>query len=270
LLQRAGNFYVNHLKSAMNIVTFHEEIAANVIVFDSYRTSKNALYRSFFRERLRLGKIFVYGIVGVQHVFAPSRFAGYSQCTLEKHAAFPNKDGKVTTPQITRLLGKPQPNPTAEAAYIALCKLEGVEPSGKERTYWHLDLPKNLFSKIVAGGAAGFPNEVGSYVEGATERVVVNAYERNEKARSACLSHYGFSCSVCTFNFESEFGAEIGGGFMQVHHLKPISVQGGTYMVDPIEDLRPVCPNCHAMLHKSDPPFTIEELQEIRVAAKDA
>ena len=254
----------------MNLVTSQEEIAANLAVFDSYRTSTNARHRSYYAERLRLGKIFVYGIVGEQHLFAPSRFAGYSQCTLEKHMAFPNKDGKITTPQISRLLGKPLPNSTAEPAYIALCKVAGVDPSGKERTYWHLELPTDLLSAFLSSGEVGFPDEVGRYVEGATKRVLVNAYERNATARSACLSHYGYNCSVCAFNFESDFGEEIGGGFMHVHHVKPISVQGGEYTVNPIEDLRPVCPNCHAMLHKSDPPFTIEELREIRDAAKDA
>jgi 5-methylcytosine-specific restriction protein A len=36
----------------------------------------------------------------------------------------------------------------------------------------------------------------------------------------------------------------------------------GKYEVDPIKHLRPVCPNCHAMLHRQEPPFTIEELKE--------
>jgi len=35
------------------------------------------------------------------------------------------------------------------------------------------------------------------------------------------------------------------------------------YEVDPINDLRPVCPNCHAMLHRKKPPLTIEELETI-------
>jgi 5-methylcytosine-specific restriction enzyme A len=50
---------------------------------------------------------------------------------------------------------------------------------------------------------------------------------------------------------------------MHVHHLTPISSNSKAREVDPINELRPVCPNCHAMLHKSDPPFSIEELQEL-------
>lgn len=35
------------------------------------------------------------------------------------------------------------------------------------------------------------------------------------------------------------------------------------YQVDPIKDLRPVCPNCHAMIHRQKEPLTIEELKKI-------
>ncbi len=36
----------------------------------------------------------------------------------------------------------------------------------------------------------------------------------------------------------------MGEGFIHVHHLKPLSEVGYEYRVDPIRDLRPVCPNC--------------------------
>ena len=59
---------------------------------------------------------------------------------------------------------------------------------------------------------------------------------------------------------EKTYG-EIGKKFIHIHHLVKISDIKEEYMIDPIEDLRPVCPNCHAMLHKKEPPFTIEELK---------
>lgn len=101
-----------------------------------------------------------------------------------------------------------------------------------------------------------------TYLEGAMKRVPVNAYERNPKARRACLRHHGTNCSVCGFSFEERYG-EIGAGYIHVHHLKPLAQAGGEYELDPVEDLRPVCPNCHAMLHKKKPPYGIEELKEI-------
>jgi tripartite-type tricarboxylate transporter receptor subunit TctC len=38
--------------------------------------------------------------------------------------------------------------------------------------------------------------------------------------------------------------------------------QLGTVQIDPIQDLRPVCPNCHAMLHRSKDLLSIEALQK--------
>jgi 5-methylcytosine-specific restriction protein A len=99
-----------------------------------------------------------------------------------------------------------------------------------------------------------------SLIEGALRRVLSSEYERNATARRACIEHYGASCFVCGFSFEATFG-ELGRGFIHVHHLTPMSSIGSEYRVDPIADLRPVCPNCHAMLHCKDPPLTIEALQ---------
>lgn len=89
-----------------------------------------------------------------------------------------------------------------------------------------------------------------------------NSYERNPHARKTCLDHYGYSCSVCNMNFEELYG-KIGKGFIHVHHLNPVSQKGGEYIVNPINDLRPVCPNCHAMVHKKNPPYSIDEMIEL-------
>ena len=96
--------------------------------------------------------------------------------------------------------------------------------------------------------------------EGAKKKIIVNSYERNNKARRLCIKYYGVKCQVCNFDFEKTYG-EIGKKFIHIHHLVKISDIKEEYMIDPIEDLRPVCPNCHAMLHKKEPPFTIEELK---------
>ncbi len=107
------------------------------------------------------------------------------------------------------------------------------------------------------------PEEVPSsatHLEGKVRQVLVNSYERNPKARTKCISHYGAICSVCAFDFGMAYG-KIGEGFIHVHHLKEISSIAEEYEVDPIEDLRPVCPNCHAMLHTQRPALTIEMLK---------
>jgi 5-methylcytosine-specific restriction protein A len=101
-----------------------------------------------------------------------------------------------------------------------------------------------------------------TYKEGKAKDIVQTRYERNPEARKRCLIHYGYSCEVCLFNFEKHFG-EIGKEFIHVHHINQISEIGKEYKVDPIKDLIPVCPNCHAMIHSKRPAFSIEEIKEI-------
>lgn len=96
--------------------------------------------------------------------------------------------------------------------------------------------------------------------EGATTRVLVNRYERNPEARRRCIEHHGTACKVCEVDFSSRYGP-IGVGFIHVHHLRALSSIGVSHSVDPVKDLRPVCPNCHAMLHTRTPPYTIRELR---------
>lgn len=100
------------------------------------------------------------------------------------------------------------------------------------------------------------------YTEGSPAQVTLTKYERNPYARKACIEHYGLSCSVCDFNFERVYG-ELGKDFIHVHHLTQIAKIGMKYSVDPIKDLRPVCPNCHAMIHKRKKALAIEELKSL-------
>jgi len=114
------------------------------------------------------------------------------------------------------------------------------------------------------------PEEVRSpeqYMEGATSKVSVNIYERNSRARKKCLEHYGYDCQVCDLNFETIYGV-IGRRFIHVHHEIPLSLIRRSYKLDPIKDLKPVCPNCHAMLHKYHPPMEIRDLKATILAQK--
>lgn len=96
--------------------------------------------------------------------------------------------------------------------------------------------------------------------EGLTKTITVNVYERNPLARKRCIEHYGAKCIICDFDFEEKYG-KIGKGFIHVHHLVDIATIGKEYEVDYVKDLIPVCPNCHAMLHKKKPAYSIEEMK---------
>jgi len=110
------------------------------------------------------------------------------------------------------------------------------------------------------------PEEIGDdvemLIEGAVTTAKVNSYERNARARKRCIEHYGLDCFICGFNFKQAYG-NAGDGTIHVHHLKLLSEVKKSYRVDPIKDLRPVCPNCHAMIHNRYPMYTAAEIEKM-------
>jgi hypothetical protein len=107
-----------------------------------------------------------------------------------------------------------------------------------------------------------FPDEVDDklvFREGAMKQVLVNAYERDPNARKQCIAKYGCECFICKFSFGASYG-KVADGLIHVHHLRQLSMIRKEYAVDPTRDLRPVCPNCHAVLHLRNPAYSIEEV----------
>ena len=100
------------------------------------------------------------------------------------------------------------------------------------------------------------------YVEGSKYSVRLDRYERNPLNRELCLQANGYTCKICGFDFEKTYG-DIGRHFIHVHHIHQLSLAGGPVKIDPVHDLIPVCPNCHAMLHTSTPPLMPDELRRI-------
>lgn len=96
--------------------------------------------------------------------------------------------------------------------------------------------------------------------EGRARRAEVNVYERNRLNRKICISVRGTNCVACGFDFLARYG-EIGRDFIHVHHVVPVSKLDDSYRLNPADDLVPVCPNCHAMIHRRDPPFEIGDIK---------
>ena len=107
------------------------------------------------------------------------------------------------------------------------------------------------------------PDEALPIHEGREYEIRGIRYERDRDARNQCIEYYKgldngvVRCQACRMSFEEVYG-EKAKDYIEVHHIVPISERGGDYMVNPIKDLIPLCPNCHAMVHYG---FSLEELK---------
>ena len=104
-----------------------------------------------------------------------------------------------------------------------------------------------------------FPN---FYPEGSPEKVIVTRYRRDPRAREACLRHHGAKCYCCPNDLSLLYG-EVWSRLIQVHHVIPLSSLGSDYLINPITELRPVCPNCHAFIHSRKPEYDPEEVRRL-------
>ena len=100
-----------------------------------------------------------------------------------------------------------------------------------------------------------------SQLEGKQYHKLIKSYERSSALRKCAIAIHGYICSVCEIDFFEKYG-EIGLGFIHIHHLETVA-DSGQRMVNPETDLVPVCPNCHAMLHKKHPPIHPEKLKNM-------
>lgn len=176
---------------------------------------------------------------------------------------------------------------SARAALEGLlkCEIELVSASqgltdGKNPTYKHRAAPLTDAQieelEVAAGRTSGtpvlapppnapsnYPDELAedeSLIDGARYTVTVNAYERDPEARRRCIAAHGVACDICKMKFGEVYGI-VAEGFIHIHHLRPLSEVGEAHAIDPVKDLRPVCPNCHAVLHRRRPAYSIEDVR---------
>lgn len=122
----------------------------------------------------------------------------------------------------------------------------------------------------VEGEHSEIPEEVdmaAPLYEGAVRRIAVNAYERSSAAREKCILYYGCRCAACGMTLAETYG-ETAQGLIHVHHLRQLAEANAEYCVDPVADLRPVCPTCHAVIHSRTPAFAIEEITSMIAETK--
>ncbi len=87
------------------------------------------------------------------------------------------------------------------------------------------------------------------FIEGGIQEVTRELIKRDPQLRTHALAKYGYSCEICGFNFE-EFYGKLGVGYIEVHHLVPISERKKVHSTT-VDEVRVVCANCHRILHKN-------------------
>ena len=104
------------------------------------------------------------------------------------------------------------------------------------------------------------PSPVVGYAEGGATTSLSTRYERDRRNRAAAIAIWGCKCRACGLDFGDRYGSAAR-GFIEVHHTVPVSVLKPGTVVDPARDLVPLCPNCHAVVHRREPPFTVDEIR---------
>jgi 5-methylcytosine-specific restriction protein A len=87
--------------------------------------------------------------------------------------------------------------------------------------------------------------------------------ERNPRAVREAKNHHGTRCQACEMSFADVYG-EIGEGFIEAHHLRPIASleEGVPVHYNVSSDFAVLCANCHRMIHKMENPSDIAALRQ--------
>lgn len=98
-------------------------------------------------------------------------------------------------------------------------------------------------------------------LEGTKELYSQTKVERSVANRKRCIEIFGVQCQICEIKLSEIYG-DLADDFIHVHHIESIAKTGPRW-IDPSKDLIPVCPNCHSMLHRNDPPMMPNDLRKI-------
>jgi 5-methylcytosine-specific restriction protein A len=88
--------------------------------------------------------------------------------------------------------------------------------------------------------------------------------ERNRTAAANAKKFHGTTCQACDLDFVTRYGA-MGQGFIEAHHLKPISKleEGVPVKYDVAVDFAVLCANCHRMIHRTEDPSDLQGFKKL-------
>jgi 5-methylcytosine-specific restriction enzyme A len=101
------------------------------------------------------------------------------------------------------------------------------------------------------------------FMEGGKSAHYTNHYERDPKLKMAVIAAHGLQCKACGVDFEAVYGPH-GKGYIEAHHLKPVSSVKERTRIDPRRAMTVLCANCHRMVHRrADAVLSVEALRKM-------
>jgi 5-methylcytosine-specific restriction protein A len=244
----------------MRLIENLHQLIENIETVELYLTEGTEQQKSEIIKLIKRGTCFVAYNAETELRFAPSRFLGYSENTIEEHLQSDDKDGRETNDAINDILqAKPLPNNELENQYRIYCNSLGIHPNekgafGVQRKFWTLSLKQDFQRNI---------DLTGDFPEGKIVERTHKARERNSKvitlAKENFKRKYGkLFCQACGFDFEKVYG-EIGQDFIEGHHTIAVKEMPPDYRTKP-EEIAMLCSNCHRMVHKKRPWLSMDKL----------
>lgn len=137
---------------------------------------------------------------------------------------------------------------------------------------------KRGFNKIIEN-----PNEVLIPIneiifEGSSIVQKTRKYERSAKLRKYAIEKFRdeenhLKCDCCGFDFLNNYKEPFKCDCIEIHHIKPIFTYSGEdeqkTISKALENLMPVCPNCHRLIHKKNIGFQEINLFKASIQSKN-
>ena len=241
----------------MKLISKLDQLTKNIETVEYYLTEGKEDEQLEVSDLIKRGSCLLCYKVDNEIRFAPSRFIGYINNTLNGHIRS-EVDGRDTNVVINRILkSKPLPDESLRELYLKYCKNLGLKADNKKHKFWKLEIKSDFENNKIL---------TGEFPEGKIIERKHKARERNSHvvqiAKDNFKSKHGkLFCEVCNFCFEEKYGA-VGKDFIEGHHTIAVSEMQQDHKTRP-EDIIMLCSNCHKMVHKKRPWLTIKDIKKL-------
>lgn len=134
----------------MGLVSKLEQLIKNIDTVEFYLTEGSEDEQTQVSDLIRKGSCLIAYQVDKEIRFAPSRFLGYINNSLQGHIRS-QVDGRETNIVINKILkSQPFPNENLRELYFNYCKSLGLKANNKKHKFWKLEIETDFENNRVA------------------------------------------------------------------------------------------------------------------------